>query len=325
MDSLLPQRRTHRTRWITFSALIIVSALAFTFFGVQSPTNFPSNTLFHIEKNTSLSAIARNLKTEHLVRSETLLKVFVVLFDRHHRVVSGDYYFKDPQSVVTIASRLIKGNFGMIPTKVTFPEGSNIYDIDNILIQKIPDFDAPLFLKLAADKEGYLFPDTYFFFQNVTPERVIEMMTANFNDQIKGLAGDIKKSGNSLADIVTMASILEEEANTAESRRLVSGILWKRIDAGIPLQVDSTFIYINGKKSSELTTKDLSIDSPYNTYKYPGLPKGPIANPGLDALVAAISPTKTDYLYFLSDSKGNIYYAKTLAEHNKNKAKYLNR
>ena len=120
-----------------------------------------------------------------------------------------------------------------------------------------------------------------------------------------------------------MASIIEKEARTMETRQIIAGILWKRLELGMPLQVDVSFKYINGKTTKNLTLADLKIDSPYNSYLYKGLPPTPISNPGLDAIKAAISPTKTDYLYFLSDRKGLMHYAKTYQQHLQNKELYL--
>jgi len=122
-----------------------------------------------------------------------------------------------------------------------------------------------------------------------------------------------------------MASIIEAEARTTESRRIISGILWKRISLGMPLQVDSTFVYINGKNTYELTSDDLKIDSPYNTYVYKGLPPTPIGNPGLDAILAALYPKTSKYLYFLSSKSGDMYYATTFEQHKRNKELYLNK
>ena len=120
-----------------------------------------------------------------------------------------------------------------------------------------------------------------------------------------------------------MASIIEKEVITHEDMKTVSGVLWKRIAIGMPLQVDAVFPYIMGKNTFELTREDLQFDSPYNTYKYKGLPPGPINNPGLDSILAAATPAKTKYVYFLSDKDGNFHYAVSYAQHLANKKKYL--
>jgi UPF0755 protein len=122
-----------------------------------------------------------------------------------------------------------------------------------------------------------------------------------------------------------MASLVEEEARTLETRRTIAGILWKRLKLGMPLQVDAVFPYIIGKNTYELSIGDLALDSPYNTYKYAGLPPAPITNPGLDAMLAAVTPTDSPYLYYLSDRNGKMHYARTHDGHLANKAAYLGR
>ena len=149
-------------------------------------------------------------------------------------------------------------------------------------------------------------------------------MNNNFNEKIASTPS-IATSTFKLKDIIIMASLVELEARTTESRKIIAGILWKRLSLGMPLQVDSVFLYINGKNTYELTTMDLKIKSPYNTYLYKGLPRGPIGNPGLDALQSTVDPTKTKYLYFLSSHDGAMHYAKTFEEHKRNREKYLNR
>ena len=149
------------------------------------------------------------------------------------------------------------------------------------------------------------------------------MMNDNFNKKMEPWKGAIENSGHSLRDIIIMASILEREATTEKDKTMVAGILWKRISLGMPLQVDATFMYLLGKKSSELTVSDLKMKSAYNTYQNKGLPAGPIANPGIVAIRAAIIPTESPYLYYLSDNNDEMHYAKTFEEHKANKAKYL--
>ena len=175
---------------------------------------------------------------------------------------------------------------------------------------------------MAQEKEGYLFPDTYFISPAIKPEDLIEKMSINFNEKIPNISG-ISTTTYKFEDVIIMASILEREARTMESRRIIAGILWKRLKIGMPLQVDSSFLYINGKGTFELTLDDLKTDSPHNTYKYKGLPVGPIGNPGEDSIFAAIHPIETKYLYFLTGHDGKMYYGKTFDEHKKNKAKYL--
>jgi UPF0755 protein len=196
-----------------------------------------------------------------------------------------------------------------------------------IFEKELPAFSSEDFTNEVKDNnyEGFLFPDTYFLTPNTKAGDVILMMRENFARQIEPYQEDIFKSKRSMDQIVIMASIIEEEANSSlESKRIVSGILWKRLGKGMPLQVDSPFVYYDGKNSYTLTKDDLAKDQPYNTYVNKGLPPTAITSPGIDSLRAAIAPTQTSYLYFLSDKKGNIYYAKNFEEHKRNRELHLN-
>lgn len=205
---------------------------------------------------------------------------------------------------------------------VTLPEGFNVYQIASTL-QAAGIVPREEFLKEAISEEGFLFPDTYEFFKDSKPKVIIAKMKKNFEEKTSIFTEDIGKQGKGARDIVIMASLLEEEAALEEDRKLISGILWKRISLGMPLQVDAALTYATGRSSHKLTDADLALDDPYNTYKYKGLPAGPISNPGIGAIEAAINPTSSSYLYYLSDSKGVIHYAKTFEEHKLNKTRYL--
>ena len=184
---------------------------------------------------------------------------------------------------------------------MTIPEGFDVSDISKTFSLKLTNFNSDKFLTEATAKEGYLFPDTYFFLTTDNEEDVMESMSNNFEKKIAPILPQITSSGKTEKDIITMASIIEKESKGDIDRGFISGILWKRIALGVPLQVDA----------------DL------NTYKTRGLPKNPICNPGIKAIEAAIYPKNSPYLYYLHDKEGNIHYAKTFAEHLLNKQKYL--
>jgi UPF0755 protein len=179
--------------------------------------------------------------------------------------------------------------------------------------------------------EGYLFPDTYRIYASSTVEEVIEKMLDNFDAKLTDkMRAEIKKQGKSVYDIITMASIIEKEAplnyqkEDNREARIISGIFWNRLEIGQGLQSDATLSYIFGDNNPTHSGKDLDIDSPYNTYKYRGLPPGPICNPGILAIEAAIYPIQTDYYYFLTPlGKDEVIYARTYEEHLKNKYQYL--
>ncbi|MEK7559885.1 MAG: endolytic transglycosylase MltG [Patescibacteria group bacterium] len=197
---------------------------------------------------------------------------------------------------------------------ITIPEGYTVQQIGE-LFDEVGTFSKDDFVAAAIGEEGFLFPDTYRFFKNTTPTKAIEKMKKNFENKTKDLFLN--------RDTIIMASIIEKEVSDSKDRRIVSGILWKRIERGIGLQVDAALTYILGKRSDELTGEDLSFNSPYNTYKYRGFPAGPIANPGLDAILAALNPETSPYLFYLSDENGITRYARNFDEHKENKLQYL--
>ena len=258
----------------------------------------------------------------YVIKSPVVFRSTVIILGGEKSVIAGNYLLDKTLGPVDLAYRLTKGDFHLDIMRVTIPEGWNTFEIAEYLSKNLLEFDTERFVKLAQEKEGYLFPDTYFISPAIKPEDLIEKMSINFNEKIPNISG-ISTTTYKFEDVIIMASILEREARTMESRRIIAGILWKRLKIGMPLQVDSSFLYINGKGTFELTLDDLKTDSPHNTYKYKGLPVGPIGNPGEDSIFAAIHPIETKYLYFLTGHDGKMYYGKTFEEHKKNKAKYL--
>lgn len=310
-----------------FLTIILVGILAFWVIAYtvfwRAPSDFPTSTIVTIESGQGLQRIVQDFKSKSIIRSPFMFRSLVIILGGEKRVVAGDYLLDTKENPLTLALRIIRGDFHMNEIKLTIPEGMSVKEIGELLDKNLVSFDQASFVERATSKEGYLFPDTYFFRPTTKPEDVIGRMNALYEKKIETLQKDILASKHSEKEIITMASILEGEAKTTEDRKIVSGILWKRMSAGIPLQVDATFKYINGKGTAELSLDDLKIDSRYNTYVYRGLPPTPINNPGLDAILASLYPTKTPYLYFLTGRDGKMYYARTFEEHKVNKAKYL--
>jgi UPF0755 protein len=307
------------------SSKIFLGGVLFFVFAVAIGTFYflPPGKVISIKNGSLTGDIAVLFENEHLIRSQNVFKICVAISGGDKKVGGGDYLFKEPLGTCALALRLIKGISGIPAFRVTIPEGTSNQQIASLLSPGLLKFDPKFFIDHARGNEGYLFPDTYFFATNATAQVVETTMRANFDKKIARWQPIIESSKHSLRDTIIMASILEKEARTPEDQALVSGILWKRIDNKIPLQVDATFLYLLGKKSSELTQADLQIKSAYNTYRNRGLPAGPIGNPGLLAVEAAVRPTDSPYLYYLSDKNGVIHYAKTFEEHKANKAKYL--
>jgi len=310
--------------WVAIGIVIFANILFYVFF-YRAPGAFPIRKVVSVSNGMSLSEIAEKLEAEQVVRSPFWFTNFVLLLRGEKQIVGGDYYFEQSLSVFEVARRITKGIFNIDQIRTTIPEGSNIFEIAKILKGNYPTFDEARFLQLAEEREGYLFPDTYHFGANPDPEKVIEVMVTTFNKKTNDpeIKDAIRASGKNLDEIITMASIVENEARQTRTRRIIAGILWERIRLSMPLQVDVSFKYINGKTTKDITLNDLKIDSPYNSYLYKGLPPTPISNPGLDSIMATVNPIPTDYLFFLSDASGTMHYARTFEEHQYNKARYL--
>lgn len=304
---------------VVFALALFLHAFIF-----RAPALFPHETFLTIEKGTPLKIIAADFEKRDLVRSGFWLRLLVTARRGDGGAVAGDYFFKQSATLPRIAERLARGEYGLEEIRVTIPEGLTNKEVAAIFTRALPKVSTREFLSLAAKKEGYLFPDTYQFLPTVSASFVIAAMEDNFNKKISSLQPFMQIFKKPLKDVVVMASLIEKEARTMDTRRRVAGILWKRLRLGIPLQVDAVFPYIFEGKSYDLTDGDLQVDSPYNTYRYKGLPPGAIANPGFDALHATLTSIDTPYLYYLSDKDGNMHYAKTHDEHLTNRAKYLN-
>ncbi len=289
----------------------------------QPPKDFPTKQFeFEVEKGASVSKVAQDLFNMNMISSKLIFKISITILSGNKGIKTGDYRFSGGENMLTIAKRMVSGDQRQVKVRVTIPEGTNVSDMAYIYLKALPSFNAARFVSLAKSEEGFLYPDTYNFYSNVKPEEVIRTMKDNFNKKIAPLALEIKNFNKPLFDIVTMASIVEEEANNIEDRKMVSGILWKRLKEGMFLQVDPPFYYLTGKTSG-VTFDDLKIDSPYNTYKYKGLPKGPISNPGIEAIKATIEPVSSKYYFYLTGRDGKMYYATTYEGHLLNISKYL--
>jgi UPF0755 protein len=310
----------NRKKVIAFLVALVVAIFISVI--ISPPADFPSGKVVTVSDGESLEQITTALQNAHIIRSSFIFRSAVILFGGERKVVASDYLLKKPESALLLAYRFAFGKTNIALIKITIPEGWNSKQISTYLATHLPNLDQVKFQDIANRNEGYLFPDTYFVSPLITPELLMTKMQDNFFQKVASVS-QIKTFGKPFYDIVIMASMLEDEARTTADRQIVAGILWKRLSLGMPLQVDSTIAYVTGKSLTELTASDLKIKSPYNTYLYKGLPPGPVGNPGLDALTSAVTPTTTNYLYYLSDKDGLMHYATTFVEHQKNIAKYL--
>jgi UPF0755 protein len=301
-------------------AIIIVGGYTLMF---APPPNFPSDSIVVISRGASVSDISEQLSGANIIKHSSVLNFILRISGASSNVKFGSYLLKTPENVFTIANRLATGAHGLPPVRITFPEGMTVRDMAEKVTEALPLISAQDFISLGKSQEGYLFPDTYLFPPDATVQSVIDTMRANFDIKVAPLIGDIKASEHSISDVVIMASLVEKEARTIENRRIVAGILWNRLKIGMPLQVDAVFGYIFNRDTYSPSFADLKIESLYNVYLHTGLPPGPIDNPGIESIQAALNPTKTNYLYYLTGSDDLMHYATTYAGHQLNQRKYL--
>lgn len=268
---------------------------------------------FLIVKGSGAIQIGNKLEKEGLIRNSLAFKVYVQVTGAANKIQAGEYRLSSDMSLIEIVGQLRRGP---VEIWVTIPEGyrhEEIADKFTSTLGKDENFKKE-FLIASVEQEGYLFPDTYLFPKTASASAIVNKLTRTF---------DIKTSEMNLTrDQVILASLIEREAKSNEERPVIAGILLNRLNIGMALQVDATIQYAKGSWEP-ITVSDKNFNSPYNTYRFPGLPPGPISNPGLVSLEAAANPAKTDYLYYLHDSKGKVYYAKSLEGHNENIRNYL--
>ncbi len=307
--------------WLAVSVLVLLTggyALL-----LAPPSNFPLHETVIVARGASASAVASGLYDARIIKHPSVLWFILRFSGASAHVHAGTYVFDTSENALTVAYRLATGAYGLPLVHMTFPEGVTVRDIAGRVAEAMPTISAQDVLALGKPQEGYLFPDTYLFPPDASAESILKTMRANFETKTAALTSDIQTSGHSLADIITMASLVEKEARTDEDKRIVAGILWNRLARKMPLQVDAVFGYIYNRDTYSPSLADLAVDSPYNTYTHTGLPPGPICNPGLGSILAVLHPTKTDYLYYLTDKNGMMHYATTYAAHQANQQKYL--
>lgn len=303
--------------------LAVLGLLAFYLFVVRAPSDANYPVRITVESGQGAQSIARELFENKIVRQSKFTQNLIVSRGGERSIQAGTYVFKGPMNVFKVAEKIASGDFGYVPVKVTIPEGTSSKKLAVIINSKFPQIATSTFEALAREQEGYLFPETYFFAPEATQQEIIDRMSVIFKRKIGSIDEQIKASGKTLSEILTLASILEGEVQTAEDRGMVADLLERRMKIGMPLQVDTTLVYATGKTSATLTLKDLRTDGPYNTYTNKGLPPTPINNPGLDSILAVLNPIPNEYLFYLSDKDGITRFSKTHDEHVKLKAKYL--
>ncbi|HCP08330.1 MAG TPA: endolytic transglycosylase MltG [Candidatus Moranbacteria bacterium] len=319
---------------------VIVGGIFYLRYQAYSSRGSAGEKIFEISKGEGNIAIAEKLKNEGLISSKIYFYYYVKANRAQNKFLPGKYSLNGNMTIPEIVLTMTREE-NILPgyAKVTFPEGwtakqmserlsANGLDGDGFLkIAQGPSSDIIAgydFLKGEKNLEGYLFPDTYFFGKDLSAEGIVKKMLDNFDRKISAeTRNKIKGQGKTIKEIMTMASIVEMEVRSEEDRVLVSGLYWNRIKVGQPLQSDITLTYILGVNKKQYSFEDTRTPSPYNTYLHKGLPPGPIGNPGLSAINAAINPKDSPYNYYLSDPEtGKTIFSKTFEEHVANKAKY---
>ncbi|MFA6553320.1 MAG: endolytic transglycosylase MltG [Patescibacteria group bacterium] len=332
---------------IVFAALV-VGLLGGLF--IWNEVNFPLSktsqpATFAVSKNEGAGDIGSHLKTQGLIRNAFAFEMYSRIKRSEAKFVDGVYTLDKNMTIRDIYTVLVS-NTAAPETSITLIEGWTAKDMANYLAEQgiisaedfiaaasvhdsrsiISDKTYPFLTdrSTAATLEGYLFPDTYRVFKTTTASQIVEKMLDNFGNKFTDqMKADAANGNMTIYQIVTLASIIEKEVRTDADRKIAAGIFYDRINQGVALQSDATVNYVTGKQALQPTADDLSVDSPYNTYKYKGLPPGPICNPSLSSIMAAVYPTKTDYFYFLTKPDGTTVFSRTYDEHLENKQKYL--
>lgn len=282
--------------------------------------------IFKVPYGASVRQIAQSLEKQGIIRNKTVFEIFIRLNPEKRMTKAGHYRIGPGMSVPEVVSELGSGKPQTI--RITIPEGLTLKETA-ALLEKKGVADAAEFIQLASDPnfvnqvltslqvkngaEGYLFPDTYEFDLKVTAAEIVTQMLKQFEKVYQQHFGAFPKEKHN--EIVTVASIIEKEAKRTDERPVIAGVFYNRLRRNYPLQSCATVQYALGKHKERLLYSDLQIKSPYNTYLNPGLPPGPIANPGLNSLKAAAFPSEVPYLYFVAKPNGAHIFSKTYTEH----------
>jgi UPF0755 protein len=311
----------------SFFVLVILLSLGLGLFLVTPGEKSGEEEVFVVREGLPLREISTELQDRGLIKHRSLFMLWARVMGYSRQIKAGEYALSPTMSPAEILEKLRKGRIMTHP--VTIPEGFNMEQIALLLEEKgLVKNEA--FLALAKDPdtvkrfnitgpslEGYLYPDTYHFGRGVSSLSILKTMVNHFWEVVRPYTESLEKTGLEMAEVVTLASIVEKETGLAEERPTIASVFLNRLKRGMRLASDPTVIYGLDGFDGNLRKSDLSKKTPYNTYVIRGLPPGPIANPGLESIKAVIFPEQTDYLYFVSKNDGSHHFSKTLSEHNR--------
>ncbi len=289
-----------------------------------------------IAPGSSTRAIGNRLVEAGVVRDRTTFRAALWRTGVARALKAGTYRFDRPMSAAEVLEKIARGDIWL--RRITFPEGLNVIEMSRIFEQqhfgsaaafidaaRRPELVASIDAS-AGDLEGYLFPETYALAPNAGAEALVRMMVGRFEQVFTpDMRNAAAAAGLTVRQTVTLASIVEKETGAPAERPVIAAVYLNRLRIGMPLQCDPTVIYAlqkAGRYNGNIRRADLDIESPYNTYRYAGMPPGPIASPGLASLQAVVAPGKVDYLYFVSRNDGSHVFSRTLDEHNANVRKF---
>lgn len=322
---------------LTVSILVIIAGIALASLEVLRPyRGFSGEVIVDIPPGTQAPEVATRLVAKGVLAHRwPFLLIYGAERWRHH-LKAGEYLFDRPVRPLDVYRKLIRGEVYF--RTVVIPEGSNRFDIARILHTRL-GIAPEVFLKIIQDAapvhdldpeapslEGYLFPDTYRFKYHATASYIAMMMLARFREILnQDFQKDLRQQGESLHRAMTLASLIEEETPDPDERPIIAQVFDLRLQKGMLLQCDPTVAYaaeLDHLPRAPITASDLNLQSPYNTYVHSGLPPGPICNPGRASILAALHPSSTHFLYFVSNTHGSHRFARTLAEHQRNVEQY---
>jgi len=306
---------------IVIGILLIATALTgFWWKNGLSPVNKDKTpTIFVVNKGDGVREIAKRLKSQGIIRDQIVFFLFTRIQGIDKQIQAGDFRINSSMTAQEVANSLTHGTLDIW---ITIPEGQRAEEIAQRLKEKMPSYKSSWNNELVKN-EGYLFPDTYLIPRDADINFIISLLKNNFTNKYSTLGSP--QNGLTQNQVVIVASMVEREAKNEQDRPLVAGVILNRFDIGMKLDIDATIQYALGYQpeqkrwwKKDLTTDDLKLESPYNTYTVAGLPPTPISNPGLASLNAVINPAKTNYLFYMTDREGVNHYAQTISQHNEN-------
>jgi len=317
--------------FIGFVLVLLIVAGAFISYKIFIPYDIGVKTRsITISDNDRFSTVLNNLNEAGILKADYIFKLIPVLSGVDKKLTPGRYDFSGRISLYDVLQKL--KNRDIATLMVTIPEGLSAYKTAGLIAAKL-NIDSVKFVARFFDSsfavneynldgfEGYLFPDTYRLWYGIKIDQIIGILIAEFRDKTDGLFDSLPENIHSIKGLLALASIIEAEARVESEKPTISSVYHNRLKRNMKLQADPTVIYALGGLDRPLLYKDLEFDSPYNTYKYKGLPPGPINSPGLSSIMAAINPAETNYLYFVADGTGHHVFTRTLKEHNRAKRK----